>query len=381
MPKIRLTELSVRNAKPLATQYMLWDATLPNFGVRVSSGGTKNFTIMLGARRERISIGRFPIISLAEARAKAKELMAQRTLGQLQAKTVSFEEAFELFKETHCARLRPSTARSYKRVLAKHYLPRLRKVHLDEISTQYLLAITDKLLRTPAEQAHAQGVSRTFFRWAVRRQYLKHSPLEGMQITKLRSRDRYLNDEELVAVFNAAKDYGYAFGTIIQLLLLTGQRRGEVAAFRSDWIDFKEQTITIPAAVAKNGRQHTFPFGPLTRAIFEQCSSVDGMLFPARGHPGAAFCGWSTPKIILDRRLPNVAHWTLHDLRRTFATKHASIGTTPHITERLLNHVNGTISGVAAIYNRYAYRDEMREAANKFEKHVASLINPLRRVA
>ena len=110
MPKIRLTELSVKTAKPLATQYMLWDATLPNFGVRVSPGGTKNFTAMLGARRERVSIGRFPIISLAEARVKAKALMAERTLGQHQAKTINFEEAYELFKSQHCARKKARTS-------------------------------------------------------------------------------------------------------------------------------------------------------------------------------------------------------------------------------------------------------------------------------
>ena len=118
MPKICLTELSVKNAKPLATQYMIWDATqymiwdatLPNFGVRVSQGGTKNFTAMLGARRERVSIGRFPIISLAEACVKAKALMAERTLGQHQAKTIKFEEAYELFKIQHCARKKARTS-------------------------------------------------------------------------------------------------------------------------------------------------------------------------------------------------------------------------------------------------------------------------------
>lgn len=98
MPKTRLTELSVKNARPTETQYVLWDVGLPNFGVRVSPGGTKNFIVMLGLARERVSIGRYPIVSLAAAREKAKALMAARILGEPQAKTIRFGEAFEIFK-------------------------------------------------------------------------------------------------------------------------------------------------------------------------------------------------------------------------------------------------------------------------------------------
>src|SRR5664279_1131967 len=194
---------------PLASQYMLWDATLPNFGVRVSPGGTKNFAAILGARRERVSIGRFPIISLAEARVKAKALMAERTLGQHQAKTIKFEEAYELFKSQHCARKKARTSHDYTRIIDVHFLAKLRHERLEEITYEALAKITDKLIDTPAEQAHAQGVARTFFRWAIRRRYLKHSPIEGMQIANLAARDRVLDDRELVAVYRAAQEIGY----------------------------------------------------------------------------------------------------------------------------------------------------------------------------
>lgn len=378
MPKIRLTELSVRNAKPLATQYMLWDATLPNFGVRVSPGGTKNFTAMLGARRERISIGRFPIISLAEARVKAKALMAERTLGQHQAKTIKFEEAYELFKSQHCARKKARTSHDYTRIIDVHFLAKLRHERLEEITYETLAKITDKLIDTPAEQAHAQGVARTFFRWAVRRRYLKHSPLEGMQIAKSAIRDRVLDDRELVAVYRAAQDIGYPFGTIVQFLILTGQRRSEIAALQRTWIDFDQQTITLPGAMTKNGRQHTFPFGHTTKRVLDDCPTSDSLLFPACGASGKPFSGWSRSKERLDAKLENVAPWTLHDLRRTFSTGHAALGTPPHITERLLNHVDGTISGVAAIYNRFRYIDGMRDATTAWEKHLRRLVSRLK---
>jgi integrase len=370
VPKTRLTELSVKNALPHESQYVLWDASLPNFGVRVSPGGTKSFIAMFGARRERVSIGRYPIISLAEARTKAKQLMAARVLGEPQSKTIKFSAAFEIFKEQHCAHKRPSTARGYKRTLNVHFLPKLREERLADISPEMLACITDKLVETPGEQAHAQAVARMFFRWAVRRRFLKHSPLEGVQINLGQSRDRFLDDAELAAVWRATAEY--PFGPIVRLLILTGQRRGEIGALKREYINPKDRTITLPSTLTKNRRAHTFPYGNMTATVLDELPRLNSeYLFPARGNYDAPFSGWSKCKQSLDEALVNVAPWTLHDLRRTFATNHAAIGTSPHITERLLNHVSGVISGVAAIYNRYAYRDEMRCAIEKWEERLS----------
>jgi len=95
-------------------------------------------------------------------------------------------------------------------------------------------------------------------------------------------------------------------------------------------------------------------------------------LFPARGRD-TPFNGWSKAKAALDK-LAGVADWTLHDLRRTFATNMAQLGTPPHVVEKLLNHRTGTISGVAAIYNRYQFMDEMRQAIEKYDHHLAKLL-------
>jgi integrase len=98
-----------------------------------------------------------------------------------------------------------------------------------------------------------------------------------------------------------------------------------------------------------------------------------GIIFPARGQPNKPFNGWSKSKAALDMSSA-VSDWTLHDLRRTFATRLAELRTPPHIIERLLNHVTGQISGVAAIYNRASYMQEMREAVEKWEKYLASVL-------
>ena len=101
-------------------------------------------------------------------------------------------------------------------------------------------------------------------------------------------------------------------------------------------------------------------------------------LFPAtkerrKGQPVTVFGGWNRPKVALDKRC-NIAPWTLHDLRRTFATDLAALGTPIHITEKLLNHISGTVSGVAAVYNRHAYMDEMRAAIDAWEKRLSFIL-------
>jgi integrase len=159
----------------------------------------------------------------------------------------------------------------------------------------------------------------------------------------------------------------------VQLLLLTGQRRVEIGSLRWSYIDETERTITLPGTLTKNHREHTFPFGGMAAGILASVPRMGDTLFPARGHDEVPFSGWSKSKPKLDR-LCGAEHWTLHDLRRTFATQLAGLGVAPHVIERLLNHASGRISGVAAVYNRYAYLTEMREAVSRFETKLEKLV-------
>jgi integrase len=162
-------------------------------------------------------------------------------------------------------------------------------------------------------------------------------------------------------------------------LILTGQRRGEIASLKWDYVNPQEQTITLPASLTKNGRQHTFPYGQRVADVLAAVPNQADYLFPAarshvRDKPTTVFNGWPKAKATFDARLDRIAPWTLHDLRRTFSSNLAAIGIAPHITERLLNHVSGKISGIAAIYNRHSYMDEMRAAIDAWEAKLASLV-------
>ena len=216
--------------------------------------------------------------------------------------------------------------------------------------------------------------ARALFRFAVRRHLIVRSPCEGMSLpNKPTTRDRTLTDAELASVFKTAATFGYPFGPIVQLLVLTGQRRGEIGGLEWAFISEHVQTMTLPASLTKNNRQHTFPYGSICAEVLSQVPRMsERYLFPARGNGEHAFSGWSKSKSAFDG-VCTIAPWTLHDIRRTVATNLAGLGTPPHVTERLLNHVSGTVSGVAAVYNRHAYMDEMREALDGWERKLRDL--------
>jgi len=131
-----------------------------------------------------------------------------------------------------------------------------------------------------------------------------------------------------------------------------------MAAIQPDWIE--SDTLTLPASVTKNKRTHTIPLTATTLALVADCPF---------GKDGGVLNGWSNGKRRIDAHV-SIEHWTLHDLRRTFSTIQAQLGTPIHVTERILNHSTGSISGVSAVYNRHSYLDEMRTALERYEQHV-----------
>jgi integrase len=369
---MRLTDIAVRNLKaPAKGQKTYFDDALSGFGVRVSQGGVKSFVLVSGRSRRRSTLGRYPVISLASARDKAKELLALRTLGKHEAPATTFEAALDIFLPTLSTRNRPGSEKNTTRLLTRHFLSPLRHEKLSEITSQRLAKVIDRLSATPSEASHAFAAIRLFFNWAVRQELVAKSPCSALQ-TPIpgASRERVLTDEELQKLLAWTKSETSTFSALVQLLILMGQRRGEIVALRGEMVDLESATVTLPATLTKNGRQHTFPFGPAAGAILKTYHR-DGLLFRGRG-TDKPFDGWSKSKTALDKECP-LAPWTIHDLRRTFATQLAALGTPIHVTEKLLNHVSGTISGVAAIYNRHAYMDEMRQAIEAYEAHLATL--------
>jgi len=154
----------------------------------------------------------------------------------------------------------------------------------------------------------------------------------------------------------------------VKLLILTGQRKGEITKLTGGMVG--ENTITLPPALTKNGREHTFPIGSTAKALLSP-PPEDGYFFLALGRI-APFNGHSTCKPKLDKRC-GVTGWTLHDLLRTFASGLAAEEVQLPVIERLLNHISGSFGGIVGVYQRYDFMPEMRHALAKWEAHTSKL--------
>jgi integrase len=371
---------------PAKGQKTHWDDTLQNFGCRVSQGGTKSFVVQHGLDRRLVTIGRYPIISLADARTEAKRVLAEMTLGKHRPRTVRWDKAFEQYLAACEQKNRESTVRSYKRLINRHFPFKRRQI--TEIPSD---EIERKLanIKAPAERNHALVAVKVFLGWCQKppRRYIAHNPCEGMVPTKRKSRKRVLSDAELGTIFQAALEGADTFSHIVALLILTGQRRGETASLRRSWCNAPERLITLPDHITKNGLEHTFPYGTLVESILNRLSNVGGELFfppyrtHVRGVPTTTYAGWSKDKKAFVKR-SGISAWTLHDLRRTFATRIAELGVLPHVVERLLNHRLGAISNntqsivteVAEVYNLATFLPEMRKAIDLWEQKLNSIL-------
>jgi integrase len=215
-------------------------------------------------------------------------------------------------------------------------------------------------------------VIRVMFKYAKQRGYIDTNPAEDIDKPgNEKARQRVLDDDELCAVWGAFGELGYPFGPLFKLLLLTGQRKGEVSGMTWDEIDLDTALWSIPAERTKSDRAHKIP---LSRGAVDILRSLprmtsNGYVFSGRestGHPVSGFAK-ATERA---RVAAGVDDWRLHDLRRTVRTRLGEIGTPPHIAELVLNH---TVKGLQAVYDRYEYTKEKREALNNWAAHLKSI--------
>ena len=380
MPRVHLTDIVARSAKAASgRQVTFWDMALPCFGLRVGEQ-VKSWTVMVGEERRRVTIGRYPAVSLQDARAEARRLILSAAVARRDndISIVTVPVAVEKFVEVHLSQKKESTAKEWERVLRKHFVPVWKGLLMTEISRRHVTRVVDDLMDRPGSANNAFTIVRVFLRWSVRRGYLAHNPMEPLTLPAARiARDRVLTRDELKAMLSVI-DTARDFGIIVLVLLLTAQRRGEIGRLRSEWIDRQNMSLTLPKYVTKNKQEHVLPLTPFTMSLLPE---REGLLFPARGNPDEPFSGWSKSMTAL-RRNCKVPDFRLHDLRRTAATLMASKGVAPHVIERILNHITGStsvsITPLGRIYNRHRYHDEMRSALVLLESEILALLTECR---
>jgi integrase len=210
--------------------------------------------------------------------------------------------------------------------------------------------------------------------------YLDASPMVYVKRPlKVSARDRVLAEDEISSLWRACEVVGYPYGTLAQLLLLTGQRRSEVSGMRWDEIDLGKKVWLIPGERTKNGEPHEVPLSEPVLVILKSLPNIKGRYvlthsgdYPVTNH-GLA-------KHAIDDAMAAVPRWTLHDLRRTAATGMARLHIPLQVAENVLNHISGSLGGMAGIYNRHDYADEKRSALEAWGRYVLALQRPAENV-
>ena len=378
----KLTNENVRTLPASAKGDTIYpDHEVPGLYLRVRASGSRSFIIRWrqGEFQRRAIIGKVGIFTVDEARKKARKAMvgideghdpvAAKAKSRAQGKLI-FETVAGEYLDFKVKEMKASSFDQCKRHLMK-YLKPLHRFPIGKID-RATIAVE---LRTIAKQSGAVQADRArstlsaMFGWCVGEGLLEANPVFGTnKQSKAKSRDRVLTDDELVAVWNAAP--ASDFGRIVKLLMLTGQRRDEIAAMRRS--ELGDDMLALPAPRTKNSRPHDVPLSPQALAVLGECAERIGRdhVF---GDGEGGFSGFSSAKGKLDEA-SGVTDWTLHDLRRTAATKMADLGVQPHIIEAVLNHVSGHKGGVAGVYNRSAYAAEKRAALILWGNHIQILL-------
>jgi len=284
-----------------------------------------------------------------------------------------------------------SSYQEARRDLEHDALPKWRKRPIASITRRDVIDLVDGIIARGAQIQANRTLARlrALFNWAIEKDRVGVSPVARMKPpTKEKPRDRVLTDDELRWFWAACDEIGWPFGTLAKLLLLTAQRRDEVAGIEWVEIDFSKRVWVIPRHKAKNDRVHEVQLSDEAMEVLQTLPRVsDQLLFTTTGN--TAVSGFSRSKRRLDaamlkakrielgvRKADAISPWTLHDLRRTAATGMARLNIPPHVVDRILNHTSGTIRGVAAVYNRFAYLEERRAALEAWGNYLTGLLKP-----
>jgi integrase len=230
---------------------------------------------------------------------------------------------------------------------------------LDEIEGKRSSQTADAVLR----------VLRAMFNWhAVRDDDFINPIVRSMNRSSARSmaRDRILKDDELRAVWTVLLKTPYPFGPLFRLLLLTGQRRDEVASIR--WDDIQGDLWIIPKEQYKTRRENVTPLTPNVLAILEGIPRTGEYIFTTTGMTPVS--GFSKANRILNER-SGTANWRLHDLRRTARSLMSRAGVSRDVAERVLGHA---VPGIVGVYDRHDYLAEKREALLRLQALIFEIL-------
>ncbi len=402
----RITKSFVDAAQSGVKDILFWDDRLLGFGCKVTPKGAKVFVYQYrmggrGSPARRYTIGRHGTLTVEQARREAEVLALKVAQGsdpqraKVETNRIAIDLAFnayvDRFHEAYLIKAWPSSNRDALSLLRHYAVPVLGNKALPDITRKDITAVLAGARDKVATASLLFATLRRMMRWAVNQGDLDRSPIDGMDApAKAPSRDRILDDAEMLLVWKSTAKLGYPFGPLIRLLILTGARREEVAALNWSELDHGAQIWVLPPGRSKNGVAARQPLSTLAVAELDAIAKrqgksagwpKSGLVFSTTGHTSVS--GYSRAKARLDKATMELAAkedalaptlWRLHDLRRSLATGLQRLGVRFEVTEAVLNHVSGSKGGVAGVYQRYDWAAEKASAVQAWADHLSSLL-------
>ena len=386
MPAKKLTAKFISSVKATPKRVEYWDSDLPGFGLRVSAQGAKTWVLMyrIHGRQRRLTLGRLPAVSLAAARIKAITSLAEVAQGKDPAnKAGEGVRTVRALVDDYIERHAKPKKRSWKvdrAILDRDVIPHIGTRQIYDVQKADIISILDRIVDrgAPIQANRVLEIVRKLFNWAVSRGYLEYSPCYGVEKPSAENeRDRVLDDKEIQRFWKGLDKAKMSDGSklVLKIQLVTAQRKGEVVGAPKSEFDLKAKMWTIGAERSMNGRSHRVPLSQLAIDLVKKAMKLAGdsdWLFPSpRGDKpmdGTAInhaLMRNVDALKLDDFVP-------HDLRRTVASRLASMNVPRLVISKILNHVE---KGVTAVYDRHSYDDEKRAALDAWAKKLQTILS------
>lgn len=399
-----LTTKSIEALKPKpAKRLEIPDPALVGLYLVVQPSGAKSWALRYryAGKPKKLTLGRWPIMGLAEARAaasvaieeveggtdpsaKKKATKAARLEAQLSERD-KVKTLIDLFDKRHLSSLRSRD--TVKRELDRHVVAEWGDRDIHTITKRDVIDLLDGIADSGRiiTANRVRAYLNKFLNWCVERDILATSPAIGVKpVAKESSRDRVLSDDEIRWLWQACGTAGQPWGPLAKVLLLTGQRLGEVVGMRDS--EITGDIWHLNAERTKNGRAHDVPLTEAVRDVLAGVERIEGragLYHTTNGRTPVS--GFHKGRKHLAEHMAaaaekeagepvEVRHWTFHDLRRTCATGMARLGIPVRVTEAVLNHVSGTGGGIVGVYQRHDYADEKRQALEAWGRYVLALV-------
>lgn len=396
------------------TDAIFFDDTLPGFGLRLRAKAHKSvaqtwlfqYRSPTDGRSRRIVFGSPVTLRASKARSHAERLHAQVKLGR--DPQAEKQESRSRAKDNFGSTVEQYLARRKAQVVAGQ-LAQSSYEQIEHSLTKHFAGLTPFAVRDITQQDVARALSKIeagiaanrarswlshFFGWTMREGIVEANPVTNTNrpVENEAPRSRVLSDIELAAVWKACADDDY--GRVVRLLILTGQRRDEVGSMTWTEVNLGSARWSLAAARTKNRRPHSVPLSPPVLEILRVVAR--GGRDHVFGIGNGGFQGWSRAKRALDKRIAEawpadadaLAHWTVHDLRRTAASGMAHLRINLPTIEKVLNHASGSFGGIVGVYQQHDFAEEKREALVRWAAHVVGLVEeskakviPLQRTA